>query len=100
MQPAATRQRSSESKLRMVTLFGYRGRSHILIRRLRILVPVLLLVAMVSLAGCKKKQPPPPAATAPPSIPAPTAQLTATPSQITAGDQVTLSWRTTDATSA
>jgi len=71
-----------------------------LIRRLRILVPVFLLVALVVLAGCKKKQPPPPAATAPPPIPAPTAQLTATPSQITAGDQVTLSWHTTDATSA
>ncbi len=31
--------------------------------------------------------------------PAPTAQLTATPNSITAGDQVVLSWRTTDATS-
>jgi peptidoglycan-associated lipoprotein len=31
--------------------------------------------------------------------PAPTAQLTATPTAITAGDQVVLSWRTSDATS-
>jgi peptidoglycan-associated lipoprotein len=32
------------------------------------------------------------------SGPAPTAQLTATPATITAGDQVVLTWRTTDAT--
>ena len=70
-------------------------------RRLRVFTPVVLLVALVAVAGCKKKQPPPPpAATAPPATPAPTAQITATPSQISAGDQVTLSWRTTDATSA
>jgi len=37
---------------------------------------------------------------APPTTgPAPTAQLTATPSNISAGDQVMLSWKTTDATS-
>ncbi len=70
-------------------------------RRLRVFTPVVLLVALVAVAGCKKKQPPPPPpATAPPATPAPTAQITATPSQISAGDQVTLSWRTTDATSA
>ena len=69
-------------------------------RRFRILVPVVLLVALVAIAGCKKKQPPPPAATAPPPAPAPTAQITATPRQISAGDQVTLTWHTTDATSA
>ena len=40
-----------------------------------------------------------PAETAPPpAAPAPTAQLTATPSTISAGDQVVLTWRTTDAT--
>src|SRR6202035_882904 len=32
------------------------------------------------------------------SGPAPTAQLTATPTTITAGDQVVLTWRTTNAT--
>jgi peptidoglycan-associated lipoprotein len=69
-------------------------------RRLRVFVPFVLLVALVAVAGCKKKQPPPPAATAPPPTPAPTAQITATPTQISAGDQVTLSWSTTDATSA
>src|SRR5215469_9636116 len=38
-------------------------------------------------------------ATPPPTVAAPTAQLSATPSTISAGDQVVLTWRTTDATS-
>ena len=69
---------------------------------LRFFVPVLLLVALIGAAGCKKKEKPlPPAETAPPAAvaPAPTAQLTATPSSISAGDQVVLTWRTSDATS-
>jgi peptidoglycan-associated lipoprotein len=58
------------------------------------------MVALVAVAGCKKKQPPPPAQTAPAVVAsAPTAQLEATPTQISAGDQVQLSWRTTNATS-
>jgi peptidoglycan-associated lipoprotein len=69
-------------------------------RRSKIFVPVVLLVALVAVAGCKKKQPPPPAATAPAATaPAPTAQLTASPTDVTAGDQVVLTWKTTDATS-
>jgi peptidoglycan-associated lipoprotein len=69
--------------------------------RARILVPVALLAALTAVSGCKKKQPPPPPeSTAPPSsAAAPTAQLTATPTVISAGDQVQLSWRTTDASS-
>jgi peptidoglycan-associated lipoprotein len=69
--------------------------------RTRILVPVALLAALTAVSGCKKKQPPPPPeASAPPATAAaPTAQLTATPSVISAGDQVTLSWHTTDANS-
>jgi peptidoglycan-associated lipoprotein len=67
----------------------------------RIAVPVLLLVALIAVAGCKKKPKPlPPVEQAPPAAaPAPTAQLTATPASISAGDQVVLSWKTTDATS-
>jgi len=67
----------------------------------RVIVPVLLLAVVFAVAGCKKKQKPlPPAETAPPpAAPAPTAQLTATPPNISAGDQVVLSWKTTDATS-
>lgn len=61
---------------------------------------VAMLAALVAVSGCKKKQPPPPAETAPAvSTPAPTAVLTATPTVISAGDQVQLTWRTTDATS-
>jgi peptidoglycan-associated lipoprotein len=69
--------------------------------RNRILVPVALLLALVTVAGCKKKPVPPPAPPPPPVVvPAPTAQITATPTLITAGDQVVLTWRTTDASSA
>jgi peptidoglycan-associated lipoprotein len=65
----------------------------------RILTCLILLTAVVGFAGCKKKTTPL-SNTAPPlSGPAPTAQLTATPTTITAGDQVVLSWRTTDANS-
>ncbi|MGC1420886.1 MAG: peptidoglycan-associated lipoprotein Pal [Terracidiphilus sp.] len=68
-------------------------------RRARVLVPALL-VALVAIAGCKKKTPPPVAQTAPPvTVPAPTAHIAAQPTAISAGDQVTLAWKTTDATS-
>jgi len=65
------------------------------------LVPVVLLVALVAVAGCNKKAAPPPATETAPvaSTAAPTAQITATPTVISAGDQVQLAWRTTDATS-
>ena len=69
--------------------------------RSRLLVPVVLLVGLLAVAGCKKKTPPPPIETAPPpsaQVPAPAAQITATPQVISAGDQVVLSWRTADAT--
>jgi peptidoglycan-associated lipoprotein len=71
-------------------------------RLFRILVPVVLLVALAAVAGCNnKKKPLPTAAMAPQAavVPAPTAQITATPAVVSAGDQVQLSWRTTDATS-
>ena len=65
----------------------------------RIFVPVVLLVALLAVSGCKKKQAPPPAETAPPatSAAAPTAKIVATPTVISAGDQVQLTWSTTDA---
>jgi peptidoglycan-associated lipoprotein len=66
----------------------------------RILFPVVLLIALVAVAGCKKKVPPPPAATAPPAVaPSPTAKITARPDVVTAGDHVMLTWSTTNATS-
>jgi peptidoglycan-associated lipoprotein len=68
----------------------------------KIFASVVLLVAVVAFSGCHKKPepmsqaqelpPPPPAA-------APIAQLTATPTVISAGDQVQLTWRTMNATS-
>jgi peptidoglycan-associated lipoprotein len=70
------------------------------LRSYRIFVPVVLLVALVAIGGCKKKESLPPPETAPSSaIPPPTAQLTATPTVVSAGDQIQLAWRTTDATS-
>jgi peptidoglycan-associated lipoprotein len=78
------------------------GRSNPLKLGNRVLVPVFLLVAVAAVSGCNKKQPPPPPPepTPPPiAAPAPTAQLTATPTVISAGDQVQLSWRTTNASS-
>jgi len=60
-----------------------------------------MLAALVAVAGCKKKQAPPPAETAPQmAAPAPTAQLTASPTVISAGDQVQLRWSTANATNA
>jgi peptidoglycan-associated lipoprotein len=68
--------------------------------RMRVLSSLVLLAAVISVVGCNKKKVTPPIDTAPGlSGPAPTAQLTATPTSITAGDQVVLSWRTSNATS-
>jgi len=65
----------------------------------RILTCLVLLAAVVGFAGCKKKTPPPTSTAPEINAPAPTAQLTATPTTVTAGDQVVLSWRTSNATS-
>jgi len=60
-----------------------------------------VLVALVAVAGCKKKVTPPPAPTAPPVVvPAPTAKITASPTVVTTGDHVVLTWSTTDASTA
>jgi len=68
--------------------------------RMRIFTCLVLGIAVIGFAGCSKKKTSASDTTAPPlSGPAPTAQLTATPNAITAGDQVTLSWRTSNATS-
>jgi peptidoglycan-associated lipoprotein len=66
----------------------------------RLMTSALVFFAVIAVSGCNKKPvTPPPAETAPAASPAPTAQLTATPTVISAGDQVQLSWHTTDATS-
>ncbi len=71
-----------------------------MIRSNRFLVPAVALATLFVVAGCKKKVVPTPPATAPAvTAPAPTAQLSASPTSVTAGDQVVLTWHTTDATS-
>lgn len=97
-QPAAPLQAPRRSMDRVAgKILEYEGVTPL---KRRIIVPATLLVALLAVGGCKKKQPVPPAATAPPvTTPAPTAQLSATPGVISSGDQVQLSWHTTDATS-
>jgi peptidoglycan-associated lipoprotein len=72
----------------------------VLLRR-QIFAFTILLAVIFAVAGCKKKPAPLPPAAAPPPVatPAPIAQLTANPAVISAGDQVQLTWKTTDATS-
>jgi peptidoglycan-associated lipoprotein len=76
------------------------GRSNSVIQLKRVQVLFVLLLAMFAVAGCKKNAPPPAQETAPPSsaVPAPTAQITATPTVISAGDQVQLAWRPSEST--
>ncbi|MGA7829998.1 MAG: peptidoglycan-associated lipoprotein Pal [Terracidiphilus sp.] len=63
-------------------------------------IPAVLLVSLVAVAGCgKKTNSASKEETAPISSFEPTAQLSATPALISAGDQVQLSWHTTNATS-
>lgn len=69
-------------------------------RQLKYLASLVFLTSLIFAAGCGKKKmdtaPPPP----PPPIVAaePTAEITATPTAVTAGDKVVLAWRTTNAT--
>ena len=82
-------------------MFIHHLRRNPLDRRNRILIPVVLLVVLVATAGCKKKTPPPLAATPPPVVaPAPTAQISAAPTELSAGGQTVLTWRTTNANTA
>ena len=58
----------------------------------RILFPVVLLVALFAVAGCKKKEPPPPPSeTAPPAGPSANRADYCHTHGISAGDQVVLS---------
>jgi peptidoglycan-associated lipoprotein len=69
-------------------------------RQLKYLASFVFLASLIFAAGCGKKKtdttPPPP----PPPVvaPEPTAEITATPTAVTAGDKVVLAWRTTNAT--
>jgi peptidoglycan-associated lipoprotein len=66
----------------------------------RIVAPVVLIAGLAVVTGCggTKKKTISPEETAPGAMgTAPTAQITATPALISSGDQVQLSWRTTNA---
>jgi peptidoglycan-associated lipoprotein len=61
----------------------------------------VLLISLAAISGCKKKPAAPPLGESAPSaaMGQPTAQITATPSVVSAGDAVQLTWHTTNATS-
>jgi peptidoglycan-associated lipoprotein len=67
----------------------------------RLLVPVVSFVVVLNVAGCKHKITPQPVATAPPAqAPSPTATISASPTAVSAGSPVVLTWHTTNAATA
>lgn len=69
-------------------------------RKTKFFIAGLLVASLTALAGCKHKVQTPVATAPPAAVPAPTANLTASPSAVTAGQRITLSWNTTNATTA
>jgi peptidoglycan-associated lipoprotein len=71
-------------------------------KQLKYLASFVFLASLVFAVGCGKKtaSAPPPPPPPPVVAPAPTAEITATPTVVTAGDKVVLAWRTTNAASA
>jgi peptidoglycan-associated lipoprotein len=65
----------------------------------RLFAAGVLAASLTALASCKHKVQTP-VAIAPPAVPPPTANLTAYPAAVTAGEQVTLTWKTTNASKA
>ena len=65
----------------------------------RFSISAAVLFCLVAVAGCKHKVQTP-IATAPPPAAQPTASISASPDAITAGQQVTLTWNTTNATTS
>lgn len=61
-------------------------------------VSLLGMAALLTVAGCHKKPAPPPPPPPTMSAPAPTADITATPTSVNAGDSTILTWHTTGAT--
>lgn len=61
---------------------------------------LIALTAILGASGCHKKAaaPLPPAPAATETVPAPTAEITANPTVVSTGGQVTLTWHTTNAT--
>lgn len=67
-------------------------------RKLKISTFPLIIVALLSLAGCNKRVAMATPPTPPQAAPAPTATLAASPSTIQQGQTTVLSWQTTDST--
>ena len=68
--------------------------------QVRNLIPALLIVALLSVAGCGgKKTPPVSSSSTAPEVAAPTAHISANPTTVLSGDSVELSWNTTNANS-
>lgn len=82
----------------MNDLFFFLVRSTALDRKTRFFTAGLLVASLAALAGCKHKVQTPVVNAPLLAPPAPTANLTASPTSVTAGEQVTLSWKTTNAT--
>ncbi len=59
---------------------------------------VVTLAMMMVVSACSKKATPPPPAPPPPPPASPTATLTANPNSVVAGQPITLSWETSNAT--
>jgi hypothetical protein len=71
----------------------------VIAKQLRYLGSIVFFAFLVLAVGCgKKKTEPPPPPPPPVLAPEPTAEITATPAVVTAGDKVVLAWRTTNAT--
>ena len=68
-------------------------------QRMRWMMLVFALGAIMMLGACKKKVAPPPPPPPPPSA-APTASLTANPNTVEKGQSTTLTWQTSNATDA
>jgi peptidoglycan-associated lipoprotein len=70
-------------------------------RFVQCLLPVLTMVAMVSFSGCKHNIAPQPVATAPSAqAPAPTAKISVSPTYVSAGTPVVVTWHTANAARA
>ncbi len=65
----------------------------------RILIPAILIITLLSIAGCGKKTPPASNNSTAPEVAAPTAHISANQTTILAGDSVELSWNTSNANS-
>lgn len=59
---------------------------------------VVTLAMMIVVSACSKKPTAPPPAPPPPPPPAPTATLSASPNTVSAGQPITLTWQTSNAT--